>query len=282
MNITIIGAGNMGRGIGTRAAAGGHSVTFVDANPETAQGTALEVGKAARNGAKVSVGSFSQADLGEVVVLALWYGANLDTVKELGSKLAGKVVVDIANPLNSTFDELVTAPDSSSAEDVARAAASGVKVVKAFNTTFAGTLLAGSVAGQPLDVLIAGDDQAVLVPVPLHRSRLWRRGFNQSALVARELARHLKLRADLMLLRRIRRTPPLKGMTPLQRRKTVAGAFRVRDRGTVTGRTIILADDVLTTGSTAEACARALTRAGAARVELVSWARVVKPSQLMR
>jgi ComF family protein len=130
--------------------------------------------------------------------------------------------------------------------------------------------------------LIAGDDQAVLVPVPLHRSRLWRRGFNQSALVARELARHLKLRADLMLLRRIRRTPPLKGMTPLQRRKTVAGAFRVRDRGAVTGRTIILVDDVLTTGSTAEACARALTRAGAARVELVSWARVVKPSQLMR
>jgi predicted amidophosphoribosyltransferase len=71
-------------------------------------------------------------------------------------------------------------------------------------------------------------------------------------------------------------------MTPLQRRKTVAGAFRVRDPGAVTGRTIILVDDVLTTGSTAEACARVLTRAGAARVELVSWARVVKPSQLMR
>jgi predicted dinucleotide-binding enzyme len=57
-----------------------------------------------------------------------------------------------------TYDGLATAPDSSSAEDVARAIASGAKVVKAFNTTYAGTLLAGEVAGQPLDVFIAGDD----------------------------------------------------------------------------------------------------------------------------
>jgi ComF family protein len=130
--------------------------------------------------------------------------------------------------------------------------------------------------------LVAADGQAILVPVPLHRSRLWRRGFNQSVLVARDLSRRLKIRTDPLLLRRIRRTPPLKGMSPLQRRKTVAGAFRVRDASAAAGRTIILVDDVLTTGSTAEACARTLKRAGAARVELVSWARVVRPSQLMR
>ncbi len=122
----------------------------------------------------------------------------------------------------------------------------------------------------------------LIVPVPLHRDRTWWRGFNQSALVARELSRALGIPADPFALRRIRRTPPLKGMSALQRRRAVAGAFRVRDTQAVAGRTVILVDDVLTTGSTAEACARALKRAGAAQVELVSWARVVKPSQLMR
>jgi len=130
--------------------------------------------------------------------------------------------------------------------------------------------------------LVGEGSERLLVPVPLHRTRLWGRGFNQSALVARELSRRLGIAADPLALSRTRRTPPLKGMSPLQRRKTVAGAFRVRDRNAVAGKTVILVDDVLTTGSTAEACARTLKRAGAARIELVSWARVVKPSQLMR
>ena len=126
-----------------------------------------------------------------------------------------------------------------------------------------------------------GSDQ-LLVPVPLHRSRIWSRGFNQSALVARELSRRLRIATNPLALIRTRRTPPLKGMSPAQRRKTVSGAFRVRDKHAIAGRTVILVDDVLTTGSTAEACARTLQKAGAARVELISWARVVKPSQLMR
>jgi ComF family protein len=130
--------------------------------------------------------------------------------------------------------------------------------------------------------LVAHSPEPILVPVPLHRSRLWQRGFNQSALVARELSRRLKVPADSLALCRSRRTPPLKGMSPLQRRKTVAGAFEVRNKAAVAGKTVILIDDVLTTGSTAEACARTLQRAGAARVELITWARVVRPSQLMR
>jgi ComF family protein len=131
---------------------------------------------------------------------------------------------------------------------------------------------------------LVGNDGAgrMLVAVPLHRTRLWLRGFNQSALVAQELSRRLHIPSDPFALSRARRTPPLKGMSALQRRKAVAGAFKVRDTSSVAGKTVILVDDVLTTGSTAEACARTLKRAGAARVELVSWARVVRPAHLMR
>jgi hypothetical protein len=176
----------MGRGIGTRAVAGGHSVTFVDAIPEVAEKTAADVKAAAKKGAKVSTASLGDAQFGDVVVLAVWYGVNIDLAKQLGSRLAGKVVVDIANPLNSTYDGLATAPDSSSAEDLAKVVAPGAKVVKAFNTTYAGTLVAGQVAGQPLDVFIAGDDAGAKARVaqivtdggmravdagPLHRAR---------------------------------------------------------------------------------------------------------------
>ena len=130
--------------------------------------------------------------------------------------------------------------------------------------------------------LVSSAADPLLVPVPLHRTRLWTRGFNQSALVARELSRRLNIATDPFALVRLRRTPPLKGMSASRRQRTVAGAFRVRDKAAVTGKTVILIDDVLTTGSTAEACAKTLKKAGASRVELVSWARVVKPSQLMR
>src|SRR5215208_6302801 len=157
MNITIIGPGNMGRAIGTRAAAAGHSITFVGDKPENAEKAAKDVRASAKNGAQVSTANLENVELGDVVVLALWYGTNKDVAKQLGDKLAGKVVVDIANPLNSTYDGLATAPNSSSAEEVAKAAPEA-KVVKAFNTTYAGTLLSGKVEGKPLDVFIAGDD----------------------------------------------------------------------------------------------------------------------------
>ncbi len=159
MNITVIGAGNMGRGISHRLVAGGHSVSIVDANPESAETLARELSAAARDGATVKTATLENVVLGDVVVLAVWYGVTLEIAKQLGAKLAGKIVVDIANPLNGTFDGLVTAADTSSAEELAKVIASGAKVVKAFNTTFAGTLVAGQVGGQPLDVLIAGDDE---------------------------------------------------------------------------------------------------------------------------
>jgi ComF family protein len=121
---------------------------------------------------------------------------------------------------------------------------------------------------------------AVFVPVPLHRRRLWSRGFNQSAVVARELSRRTGIPVEVDALKRIRATPPLKGMAMRQRRRTVAGAFRANPMADLRGRPIILIDDVLTTGSTANACARVLKRAGAERVDLISWARVIGPSQV--
>lgn len=119
-------------------------------------------------------------------------------------------------------------------------------------------------------------EDALLVPVPLHRWRVANRGFNQAMLVAREMGRRQGVAVEWRALRRIRATGSMKGLSLVQRRRAVAGAFRVVDKAAVRGRTVVLIDDVLTTGSTANACARALLRGGAARVELLCWARVVR------
>lgn len=121
-------------------------------------------------------------------------------------------------------------------------------------------------------------DSVVLIPVPLHRWRLWRRGFNQSILIARELARPHGLAVETDVLRRIRATPPLKGMTRKQRGLAVRGVFDIpKDRRErVMGKHVLLIDDVFTTGATASACVRLLKQAGAARVTIFCWARVLR------
>ncbi len=109
-----------------------------------------------------------------------------------------------------------------------------------------------------------------IVPMPLHWHRRWQRGFNQSELLAREVARRWNVPV-IRAVRRKRPTVPQAGLTSAQRRKNVQGAFLARQR--LDGLHVLLIDDVLTTGATASACARALKRAGAARVSLATLAR---------
>ena len=133
-NVSIIGTGNMSQAIASIAAKGGHSVQ------------------------QLGQSDVDTAISGDVVVLAVPYPAVADVIAKRGAQLAGKVVVDITNPLDfETFDSLVVPADGSAAAEIA-AALPDSKVLKAFNTTFAGTLAAGTVGPLTTTVLIAGDD----------------------------------------------------------------------------------------------------------------------------
>jgi 8-hydroxy-5-deazaflavin:NADPH oxidoreductase len=151
MDVTIIGTGNMARGIGSRVLAGGHQLTVVGKDRESAEHVAADLGDSVATVA----GDPPGADL---VVLAVYYPDARTVVEQHADRLAGKAVVDITNPVNETFDGLVVPPDSSATQELAELAPEA-RVVKAFNTTFAATLSQGEVAGHSLDVLIAGDDE---------------------------------------------------------------------------------------------------------------------------
>lgn len=127
-------------------------------------------------------------------------------------------------------------------------------------------------AGQDL----LGDADALL-PVPLHWRRLWARRFNQSASLAHQVGKTARVPVVLDALKRIRATRQQVGLTQGERARNVQGAFRMTETGraAITGRRLVLVDDVITSGATAEACARVLTRAGASRVDVLVFARVV-------
>jgi 8-hydroxy-5-deazaflavin:NADPH oxidoreductase len=160
MQITIVGTGNMARGIATRALAGGHDVTLVGTDRAKAEELAGDLGGQGS-------GSVQAGDTvgGDAVVLAVPYPAAAAVIDAHRDSLAGAVIVDITNPVDfSTFQPL-SLDAGSAAQEIAGAAPEGAKVVKAFNTTFAGTLAEGRVAGQPLDVFIAGDDDGAKATV---------------------------------------------------------------------------------------------------------------------
>lgn len=120
----------------------------------------------------------------------------------------------------------------------------------------------------------------LIVPVPLHWTRLWRRRFNQAALLAKRLGALSGTPVDGLALKRKKRTQSQGHLTRSQRRRNVAGAFQVAShaKARLCGKRILLIDDVMTTGATADACAKALLAAGARAVDLLTLARVVRPS----
>jgi ComF family protein len=111
-----------------------------------------------------------------------------------------------------------------------------------------------------------------IVPMPLHWRKRWQRGFNQSALLAREVSRRTHVPVN-HALRRVRNTAAQAGLTNTKRRLNVSGAFRAKNRADLRGRQVLLVDDVMTTGATASSCARVLKRAGASQVTLLTLAR---------
>ena len=118
-------------------------------------------------------------------------------------------------------------------------------------------------------------DCDVVVPVPLHRRRLWWRGFNQAALLAMTISRHLEVPIELTALTRSRMTTPQTSQDHDARRRNVRRAFAVARPARIKGRRVLLVDDVMTTGATVDECARVLMAASAARVDVLTLARVL-------
>jgi ComF family protein len=124
-------------------------------------------------------------------------------------------------------------------------------------------------------------DADALVPVPLHWRRLWARRFNQSAMLAAEVSSQTGVPVVTGALKRVKPTAQQVGLSRTERAANIQGAFRVPPDGkaAVTGRRLVLVDDVLTSGATVDGCARALLRAGAANVDVLVFARVAEPAR---
>ena len=150
--ISIIGSGSMAAAIGSLAAKAGHTVEVMSRDAAKARALAKQVGAGA------TAGTFGAAPAGDIVILAVPYSAVLDVVKQYGEELAGKLLVDITNPVAPDYTSFVTPSDSFGAQEIAKVAPADADIVKAFNTQFSHVLAAGPVEGHPLDVFIAGDD----------------------------------------------------------------------------------------------------------------------------
>ncbi len=155
--VTIIGTGNIGTAVATLAQRAGAGVQVLARDAAKSAELAAQVGGTA--------GTVGDAVAGDVVVLAVPYGALTELAATYGTQLDGKVVVDVTNPVDfTTFDSLTVPADSSAAAEL-QAALPGARVVKAFNTSFAGSLASGQAEDAPTTVLVAGDDDGARAEV---------------------------------------------------------------------------------------------------------------------
>ena len=152
MNISIFGTGNMASGLAVILAKAGNSVTLASRDVAKARNVAAELGN------NIAAGSFADAaDTADTIILAVPYEAAADVIAAAGG-LAGKIVIDITNPLTADFSGLTIGHSTSAAEEIQKTAPSA-KVVKAFNTIFASVLQnGGKAAGKPATVFVASDD----------------------------------------------------------------------------------------------------------------------------
>lgn len=155
MNVSMIGNGNMAKGIGTRLVSGGHKVTLHSRDVSKGQTLAEELKKVSHTADVTVVPIGTETD--EIVIVTAPY-TEMENVSKEYNGLTGKIVVDITNPVDFNTFQLIPEAGKSGAQEIATMLA-GATVVKAFNTTLAGPLEAGQVEGKKLDVFIAGDDE---------------------------------------------------------------------------------------------------------------------------
>ena len=129
---------------------------------------------------------------------------------------------------------------------------------------------------QPILKALCQDYPAdVMIPVPLHIRRLRERGFNQVLILVKELNKRFGIPYGERVLRKVKDTPVQSALKKKERRKNLRGAFEVQDQAAIEGKAVVLVDDVYTTGATVNECSRALLKAGAARVAVLTVARAL-------
>jgi len=196
MNISIIGTGRMGRSLTKRFVTAGLDVILGVRNYEN-NDKLQEISKKQSGDIKISpVAEAIQA--GEIVIFATWFTVTQELVVEFQKQLADKIIIDISNPFAPDMKGFLTDFDSSAAEEIV-GKAEGLRVVKAFNTNFSGALWEGAVAGRPLDVFVASDDEEARSTILEVVAQLGLRGVDAGPLAsARTLERMVLLQAGTM------------------------------------------------------------------------------------